>query len=69
MKIHGVNNLTKPFPIEVSSLLHGFRFDSIELDKKDVDKLLAMSPTQLHEYVESLSLRFRRSHAQVHSER
>ncbi len=59
MKIHGVNNLTQPFPHRVGESLHGFRFDSIELEKKDVDRLLALSSLELHEYFSRLSTKFR----------
>ncbi len=59
MKLHGLNNLTKPFPVEVGASLHGFRFDGVELSKKDVDRLLALSSLELREYINSLSTKFR----------
>lgn len=59
MRIHGLNNLTKPFPADVVGSLHGFKLDSVELNKRDVDKLLAMSPAMLHDFFERLSTKFR----------
>ncbi len=59
MRLHGLNNLTKPFPVEVTANLHGFRFDGVELSKKDVDRLLSLSSLELRGYFVNLSMKFR----------
>ncbi len=59
MKLHGLNNLSKPFPVEVGASLHGFRFDGVELSKKDVDRLLALSSIEIRQYLDGLSTKFR----------
>ncbi len=59
MRLHGVNNLTKPFPAEVGSSVYGMQFDSVEFDQKDMARLMALSSLELREYMSRLSTKMR----------
>jgi hypothetical protein len=60
MKLVGLNDLSQPFPVEVDSSLHGFKFDAVQLNKTDIDKLLTLSGSELKEYLTGLSSKFRK---------
>jgi len=63
MKLHGVNNLSKPFPAEVSSSVYGMQFDSVELNQEDMAKLLTLEDAELRQFISRLSTKMRKPQA------